>query len=391
MGFPKLKYPRLCRMTPYVVVLGCGLLPIFVIAAIPAPEIVKFLVIMGCLVGLLAYILRNFMVLMAMDMALASLSCHRTARTQYTLPDRRSADQIRRSILRYGTPCDPASIEPKPSALRYKFSRPMTVYASGIERIVAAYEVDMLTPDTYGNLLRSAKANSKALIGKKKAVFLEKDLKKQPLHRVTVLLILAHKVDPQMIPDLYKLVCRHCGDEQENCLVPCVVDLERRSCVFNCLRLPYVGLGYPVKNRGIRIVRQRVLGGSWNLRGNSHFLEPMREIHPESSVWDFWRDLHHTYIGADRETKRRFASMAVGEIAVEKDLLYLKWDQRGICQAVESDGDSMTVTVEAITNWYYPKRQPIGQKTIRKMEAQITAYYRAQGYSVQFADAETVR
>ena len=72
----------------------------------------------------------------------------------------------------------------------------------------------------------------------------------QPLHRVTVLIILAHRIDPRITPNLYELVCQQCGDENEDCIVPCVVDLANHTCVFNCLRVPYIGFGYAVKNRG---------------------------------------------------------------------------------------------------------------------------------------------
>ena len=52
-----------------------------------------------------------------------------------------------------------------PSALRYKFSNPMTVYTRGIEKAVAAYEVDFLTHEAYRDIFSSAKVNSTALIG----------------------------------------------------------------------------------------------------------------------------------------------------------------------------------------------------------------------------------
>ena len=213
MNIPKLKHPRLCRILTYVVVLGCGLLPIIIVLSLPTPDIVRVIVMFGSLIGLLFYLFRNFMVLMMMDMALASLSCYRTARTQYTLPANRTADSIRRSILRYGTQCNPSPIQPQPAALRYKFSNPMTVYSRGIERVIAAYEVDLLDRDMYRDIFSSAKTNSKVLTGRKTAIFLDKQQKKQSLHRVTVVLILAHKVDPQMIPNLYELVCKQCGDD----------------------------------------------------------------------------------------------------------------------------------------------------------------------------------
>lgn len=397
MNIPKLKYPRLCRILTYVVVLGCGLLPILIIFSLPAPDIVRVIVILGSLIGLLFYLFRNFMVLMMMDMALASLSCYRTARKQYTLPTNRTADRIRRSILRYGTQCDPSPILPQPAALRYKFSNPVTVFSRGIERVIAAYEVDLLDREMYRDIFSSAKTNSKALTGRKKAIFLDKVQKKQSLHRVTVTVILAHKVDPQMIPDLYELVCKQCGDEDENCIVPCVVDLAHHTCVFNCLRVPYVGFGYAVKNRGIRIIKNKVFGGNLNLHGNTHFLEPIRNkdpegsfMDPEDSLWDLWKELHHQLIGAGKETKRRFEALSEREITTVEDVLYLKWDQRGICQTVELDTENKIARVESVANWFYPKMQPIGKKIIKEIEEHITSYYAKQGYVVEFVDIETI-
>ena len=390
MNIPKLKHPRLCRLLTYVVVLGCGLLPIIIVLLLPTPDTVRIIVMFGSLIGLLFYLFRNFMVLMMMDMALTSLSCNLTARTQYTLPANRTADSIRRSILRYGTQCNPSAIQPQPAALRYKFSNPITVYSRGIERVIAAYEVDLLDRDMYRDIFSSAKTNSKDLTDSTTAIFLDKQQKKQPLHRVTVVLILAHEVDPQMIPNMYELVCKQCGDENEDCIVPCVVDLAHRTCVFNCVRIPYIGYSYAVKNRGIRIIKNKVLGGNLNLNGNTHYLEPIRGMNPEDSLWDFWKELHHQFIGVDRATKRRFESLSERETLIVGDFLYLKWDQRGICQTVKLDTESKIARVELIANWFYPKVQPIGKKTIQKIREHITSYYTKQGFSVEFVDIETI-
>ncbi len=387
MNQPKLKYPRLCRILTYVVVIGAGLLPIFLVFQFPVPDIIKIIVLLASLIGLLIYLVKNFMILMMMDMMLAMLSCYRTARKLYYLPKNRTADAIRRSILRYGAECDPAPIKPAPSALRYKFGNPMTVYNSGIERVVAAYEVDLLDRDMYRDIFSSAKVNSKALIGRKKAKFLDSQQKKQPLHRVTVILILAHKVDPTLSAELYDLVCKQCGDENENCIVPCVVDLENHTCVFNCLRVPFVGFGYAVKNRGIRIIKNRIFGGFLPL-SNEHTLPPVKDADPEMSLWDLWKELHHQFVGAKRKTKRQFESMDEREIRIVDDLLFLKWDQRGVCQEIQMDTEKKTVKVEPVTNWTYPKSQPIGKKLIQKITDHINDYFTKNGYSVVFMELE---
>lgn len=383
MNQPKLKYPRLCRLLTYIVVIGFWMLPIVIVFQFPIHDLIRVVVIFASLIGLLVYLFKNIMILMMMDMMLAMLSCHRTARKLYYLPKKRTADTIHRSIVRYGTECDPAPIKPSPSALRYKFSNSMTVYSSGIERIVAAYEVDYLDREIYRDIFSSAKTNSKGLIGKKKARFLDSQQKKQPLHRVTVILILAHKVDPVLTEELYELVCKQCGDELENCIVPCVVDLEHHTCAFNCLRVPYVGFGYAVKNRGIRIIKNNVFGGYLPLT-KDHTLPSIKDADPEMSLWDMWKELHHQFVGATRKMKHQFDSLAEREIKILDDELYLKWDQRGVCLSLQLDSDKKIAKIEPVTKWSYPKSQPIGKKVIEKITEHILAYFTKQGFTVEF-------
>lgn len=387
MNHPKLKHPRICRLLTYVVVVGAGLLPIILVVNLPVHDAVKLIVVFASLIGLLIYLVRNFIVLMSMDAALASLSCYRTARRQYTLPNSRTADTIRKSILRYGTECEPAAIKPAPSSLRYKFGYPLTVYSRGIEKVIAAYEVDLLTRELYRDIFSSAKTNSMSLIGRKKALFLDKQQKNQPLHRITVVLILAHRVDPAMVGNMYELLCKQCGNEEEDCVLPCVVDLGSRTCVFNCLRIPYIGFSYAVKNRGIRIIKNRVFGGTLPLT-DAYTLPTITDADPEASLWDFWKELHYQMIGAERKTKRKFEAMAEREIQMVGEILYLKWDQRGICQTVVMDSQSMAVKVESVTDWSYPRFQPIGKKTIPRVEEQIKDYFIRQGYTVEFHDID---
>lgn len=387
MNHPKLKHPRLCRILTYVLVIGTWLFPIVLAFIFPVPDMIQVIVLFASLIGLIIYIVKNFVILMMMDMLLASLSCFRTARTLYYLPSNRTVETIRSSILSYGVQCEPSAIKPAPSALQYRFSNPLTIYNGGIERVIAAYEVDYLSHEVYRSIFSSAKTNSKSLIGKKKAIFLDSQQKKQPLHRVTVILILAHKIDPAISQELYDLVSKQCGDEQENCFVPCIVDLESRTCVFNCLRIPYVGFSYAVKNRGIRIIKNRVFGGSLPL-SEDHTLLPIKDYDPEMSLWDLWRDLHHQYVGATRKIKRQFESMTEREICVKDDELYAKWDKRGVCLGIQIDTENGVAKVEPVTSWAYPKSQPIGKQIIQKISDHICKYLANKGYSVEFTEFE---
>ncbi len=384
MNFPKLKYPRLCRLLTYLIVLGAGAIPIVAVYLIPCPDFIRVIVLLASLLGMLYYIVCHFVALMSMDICLAMLSCARTAKAKYFLPKRRTADKIRRSILRYGKGCQPVPTQPQPSALRYKFSNPLTIYSSGIERVVAAYEVDQLTPECYREIFRSAKANSKALTGKKKPLFLDKQQKKSPLHRVTVLMILAHRVDEKMKPDLYKLVCQNCGDAEKNCIVPCVVDLQECSCVFNCLREPYCGYGYAVKNRGIRIIKRRIFGNHWNLR-HSEPLPPTLPL-PATTLWELWSMCLQEAKIADRKEKKRAKSLSDQELIIDGDTLYLKHGKQCLCQLIKLDSKSKIARVESVTDWSYPATRPIGKKTIAELESRICAYLSGKGYRVEFVE-----
>lgn len=388
MNFPKLKYSRFCRILTYVVVLGGFFLPLGAAVTFPLPDVVKIVVTVGSMLGLLWYLIRNFVVLMTLDIALAMLSCYRTARIQYTLPAGRTADVIRKNILSYGMGCEPTALQPQPSALRYRFSASMTEYSSGIERVIAAYEVDYLDRERYRQIFSSAKTNSEALIGRKKAGLLDKNQKKQPLHRVTVVPILAHRVDPKLIPDLYELVNKQNGDEMENCIIPCVINLEAGICVFNCVRIPYVGYGYAAKNRGIRIIKNRIFGGNLNLQDNCHRVPMKDEVDLEQSLWDFWAKLRREMGNTRQQEKQMVAEMTHQEIRVVKNELYLKWGEQCICQYVQSDAETKTVKVDSVTMWTYPKTQPIDKKTIREMEARIVSWYQSQGYRVEFINWE---
>ncbi len=83
---------------------------------------------------------------------------------------------------------------------------------------------------------------------------------KRALHQVIVIVILADRVEEQLRTELSDTVGKGGGDGSETAALPCVVDLERRSCVRQHAA-PLCGLRYPVKNRGIRLIRRYLFGG----------------------------------------------------------------------------------------------------------------------------------
>lgn len=385
--YPKLKNALLCRILVYIVVLSAFILPIVIIFCLGfVPINIRGFLALAICIGMIVYLFKNFVVLLFLDCTFSLVRCYNTARTWYALPRHRSVRQIERSISRYGKKCPPAPIMPQPTELRYRFCHPLTVYSSGIEKVIAAYHTDYLDADKYRAIFSSAKTNSKALIKKKKALFLDKNQKKAPLNRVTVLLIFAQKVEENLSDKLYELVCKQCGDKFEDVMIPCVIDMEQRGCVFNCFRLPYIGFGYPAQNRGCRLVKRIVFGGRLRLAENDHFVEPVKDLDPEESLWVFWRNIHNEFVGSVRKMKKQFASMSDRAIVLDDDTLYIKWGKRGVCLSVQLDALWKRAMVEDVHSWSYPTTNLIAKKTAQEIRQKITGYFAEKGYVVAFSD-----
>ncbi len=385
MNFPTLRCPRLCRFIPYIVVLTAFIGPMILIGFLPfLPEFAKFLLIVGLCIALIVYIFRNFAVLMGMDLTLAMLSCWRTAKTQY--PVTCSARTILRRAAHYGTNCAPIPQQPQPEALRYSFSASATVYARGIERVVAVYHVDTLEQENYRAVFSSAKANSQALMGRKKALFLEPKQKAAPLHRVTVVMILARQIEPSLHSRLYDLVCKRCGSEEENCILPCIVDLSRNICVFNSQRIPYVGFGYAVKNRGIRLIRKLIWGGRLPVKGNPYDLphDEKDAMALDQSIWSFWHEMQAELGLEDSKTAAKLKALSDRQISIDEDTLLMKWGEQAIMQYIYRE--EKTVYIEEPDYWVYPKCRPIAEKTVQSMKEAISQYFQGMGWSVRYGD-----
>lgn len=385
MRFPKLENPVLCRVLSYIIVIGGSFIPSIIAFSLNVPEEVKGISVLVSLIIAVVYIMKNFVALMMLDMTLATYACYTDARKQYTLPPKATKYNICRRISRYGTKCEATYKNPEPLDLRYKFSSPVTVYNSGIERVIAVYETTFLNRETYSEIISSAKRNSVALRGKKKARWIDKEQKKAPLNRVTVVVIFAENVDFQLSNGLYSTVCGNCGNEEKDCVIPCVINLRDRTCVFNSVRVGYVGLSYAVKNRGISFIKRHIFGRSLNLKDNHNYVECELEIDPEETLWDLWKRMNNM-VKDDKEDKDLFEHLGDKEIRVDDDFLILRWGEKGIAEMIKIDDNNKTVIVMPFEYWSYPKVQSMGKQAKKQIEEYITSYYANKGYKVAFSD-----
>ena len=392
MGFPKLKNALFCRILTYVVVLGLFIAPIVLLACIPVIPVqikVAAFVVFGA--GLIYYLIKNFILLMGMDLFLAMLHGYNTARRQYPLPKAATEEKILRRVRRFGKTYPCHSAKPQPIALQYKASASMLIYASGIEKIIAVYHTPFLDKQTYSAIFRSAKSNSNYLKGKKKPLLLDPQQKKAPLNRVTVVLIFADSVDMTLAPTLFDLVGKEAGDGDEISYLPCIIDLHHRICVFDSVRSPYVGFGYPVKNRGYKMIKKIVFGGRFT-KSNAFVALPDQQGHKDidirnDTLWKLWRTMKYEIIISQKEMKKRFSGMQHGQIEIEDgEYLYLKWKEAGILLAFQLDNETMTASVDSFDTWDYPKSNKIGKQMHEKMERRITEHFAELGYTVRFIE-----
>lgn len=383
---PRLKHALLCRITLYFTVLGVPVALILLTLKVPfLSEDMRFWAVIGIAAVLVAYLFRRFVLLFTLDTMLAIIQVNQTARKSFPLPRAFSAAALEKRLARFGTACKPCAVPPTPSAFGYQSHAPLTVYSSGIEKIVTVYRVCLLDKSGYDAILQSAAAHSSAVKGKKKHLFLDRSQKKSPLNRVSVVFILAERVEERLRAKLYETVCKSGGDGFDDATLPCVIDLEAGRCTFDSLRIPFMGLGYPVKNRGIRLIRKYVFHDKLPLRDHAApLLDPVKDYDPNESLWHFWRTSEKELILEEKAAKRRMERMEHKEVVLEDGYLYAKWEEKAVWLSVELDEQTKSAEVDAVDTWYYPKENQIAKATVKELERLICDYFATLGYTVRF-------
>ena len=382
MKFPKLKNALLCRVLFYVVVLGRFIAPIIIVINLNfVPETIKVVVGVAFAIAFLIYLIKNFIFLMAMEICLATVHCNNTARKKFALPRSFTVKKVEKRILKYGKPYSPIVISPKPHLLQYKRNASLTIYSGGIEKVIAGYYIDLLDKTQYHSIIKSATANSNSL---NKHRFLDKSQKKAPLNRVTVIFIFAKQVDPAFRDNLFKAVCQNGGDGIDTAIIPCVVDLETQFATFDSMRVPYIGLQYPVKNRGIKLIRKCLFNGKLTFANSPDTLDPIKDANPEQSLWSFWRSVKKELILNEKKNKKRYEKMAHKELIFDDGYVYLKWEDKGILVSVELDEETKFAEIDEIDYWYYPNKNQIAKTTIKEIKVIINSYFAELGYTTRF-------
>ena len=391
--FPQLKQTLLCKIFLCLMMLKYAIFGILVGTLSVIPDNVKVFLIVGACILTLADMFRNFAFYLTTEMTLEVLHCLLTGGWEFSLPQAFSAQELVQRCGSFGRAYEPAVLAPRPAMLRYRSGRPAQMFASGIEKIIAVYPVAMLDEDTYRRIHASSAQNAKALKGKKKHILLEKPQRKAPIDQVTVALIVADQVEEAFRSKLKDVASKQVGDGKTVSMIPCVVDLEKQRCIFDSTREVFLDGHYPVKNRGIRLIKRYLFRGGLRLIGDSNdFLKNEaasaengeEEKILEMSFWEFTRMAKKEMAGCDEEDEKRFKQMKHREIVVEGEYLYLKWEQSGIWTALEMDEKARTVKLDPIVSWYYPRARKIDKETVKKLKKEIGTYFAGEGCTVKY-------
>lgn len=391
--FPQLKQTLLCKIFLCLMMLKYAIFGILVGTLSVIPDNVKVFLIVGACILTLADMFRNFAFYLTTEMTLEVLHCLLTGGWEFSLPQAFSAQELVQRCGSFGRAYEPAVLAPRPAILRYRSGRPAQMFASGIEKIIAVYPVAMLDEDTYRRIHASAAQNAKALKGRMKHVLLARPQKKTPIEQVTVVLIVADQVEEAFRSKLKNVASKQVGDGETVSMIPCVVDLEKQRCIFDSTREVFLDGHYPVKNRGIRLIKRYLFRGGLQRIGDSNdFLKneaaaaengEEKEV-LEMSFREFTRMTKKEMAGCDEEDAKRFKQMKHREIVVEGEYLYLKWEQSGIWTALEMDEKARTVKLDPIVSWYYPRARKIDKETVKKPKKEIGAYFAGEGCTVKY-------
>ena len=387
MDHPKLKHPTLCIAVLIAIPAAAIALPFLAASVAQAhgvPDAVTSVIFVIYCLALLAVIIATALPMFFSSLYLTSLRSSKKARKRYVLPKSWDPEKTARRISRFGKGYEPTPLLPRPDSLRYKSSYPLSRDCRGIERIAALYLADRLDKELFNSIVRSARANSDALKGKKTFRILDKRQRKSPLKRSTAAIILAKSVDQDLTDRLMSAVSDHPDERlKDESLLWCVVDQSAGTCVFDSLKIPYLD-GVDAKTRCIRMITRLVFNGRLPLSRSPETItkHTVGEFDPEqTSLWRLLKELFLTS-GWDRIVFRMMKDRQVRSVG---DSLYVKVKGRGVSLRVFVDDENKTVTIYKPDTWEWPKSGAISDADAALVTELAGSFVAELGYTLVFS------
>ena len=135
------------------------------------------------------------------------------------------------------------------------------------------------------------------------------------------------------------------------------------------------------------MVRNILFGGFFTTRRSPDRIEMPKDYDPDKTLWSYWKEMKDM-LTDQSDAKRRYEPMKHGEIVIEEDYIYLKWEDRGVWLFFELDEETKVAKVDPVKYWYYPRSTEIAKSTIKEIKSRISAHFAEMGYATKFEDYE---
>lgn len=323
------------------------------------------------------------------ELVLKIIEANNKKRTKFDFPENLTKDKIESYIEKIGIKCEPTTVFPQPEILQYQFKMPVSAHAKGFETIISTYSIECLTNEELKNIIKSVKSSSKNLKVKKKAFYLDTQQKKAPLNRTNIVVIFADTVEETLEKHLFHILCKEDNDGFNESIIPCVLNLSNETIVFNCDWLPDAFSENFARNRGIKIIQNKIFKRKLDFKHNQNYVELKFDgIDTEQTIFQLLKNEGNQFVDFKKKINKKFKNMNDKEIIFEDDFLYIKSGEKGVAIYSEIIDETKTVNIDTIEFWDYPKRNQIPKKTVSQLQSLATNYFFNQGYTVKFLSTE---
>ncbi len=323
-------------------------------------------IISGLLIIILevAFIIRFFPILMAIDMIFEAVHNWKKDRLFFTCKANGEGEQVYEKIInrinKYGKDVAVQNVKREPVCVKYKRTSSSEVFYSSIEKNIIVYRTKFLDDREMSDILSCAKGiASKMKVFTKPWFFLTKEERKAPACRVFVVLVFADDVSQSGIDFIRKE-----RSWDENIVFPCAVDLSRNKYYFDGMKeVHFDGIeGKPSKNIAIRLTNKILFNGKSDLKNNKNL--PPCPVGDEMMEAPFFQTLKELIVDDFKEkkiNKKIYKNLGNGEVFEKDNILYINKDGR-VTSFLLLDTEEDTINVAVSCYWDYPKKNKISKK-----------------------------
>lgn len=389
MKFPKLTTPILTMVISYLPII----LPFLIVVSYRLlftdgeMDFWGLIELFGSLGFALFFIIKGFGFFIFSDVILQEIHVWQKAR-QYFESDINGRDLItaRNKIsgrcTLFGKQINPESNDDWLILYRLSRRNSSTVNWSRIDKHFLVYGTEYLDEKSYAEIIISARANIKKQDKPfKPTIFTDKQQRKAPLCKYSVVVILAERISPYVIEKAGKSI----QNNYDGCMMPCVADLSTGRYYFDSLAETTVS-ERPQKNRSISLIKHLVFGGKLPLKNNDKMLQCEVDAEfLEMTLWDLIKFYRKIVKEGNRETDEFIKKMKFDEVKLDESLVFYKMNKKtAVFMASENEKCKNKLEVSLTVDYDYPNKGKFTISEMNTIRKRISEELNKMGYEVTF-------